>query len=61
MNIYITKEDIRTANNHVRKRLLSYIIRGFQIKTIFKYLYCQHSLDHGKSKRVPENHLFLLY
>ena len=22
---------------------------------------CQHSLDHGKSKRVPEKHLFLLY
>ena len=21
----------------------------------------QHSLDHGKSKRVPEKHLFLLY
>ena len=22
---------------------------------------CQHSLDHEKSKRVPEKHLFLLY
>ena len=22
---------------------------------------CQHSLDHGKSKGVPEKHLFLLY
>ena len=22
---------------------------------------CQHPLDHGKSKRVPERHLFLLY
>ena len=22
---------------------------------------CQHSLDHGKRKRVPEKHLFLLY
>ena len=22
---------------------------------------CQHLLDHGKSKRVPETHLFLLY
>ena len=22
---------------------------------------CQHTLDHGKSKRVPEKHLFLLY
>ena len=22
---------------------------------------CQHVLDHGKSKRVPEKHLFLLY
>ena len=22
---------------------------------------CQHPLDHGKSKRVPEEHLFLLY
>ena len=22
---------------------------------------CQHPLDHQKSKRVPENHLFLLY
>ena len=22
---------------------------------------CQHSLDHGKNKRVPEKHLFLLY
>ena len=22
---------------------------------------CQHLMDHGKSKRVPENHLFLLY
>ena len=22
---------------------------------------CQHLLDHSKSKRVPENHLFLLY
>ena len=22
---------------------------------------CQHPLDHGKSKRVPEQHLFLLY
>ena len=22
---------------------------------------CQHSLDHQKSKRVPEKHLFLLY
>ena len=22
---------------------------------------CQHSLDHGKRKRVPESHLFLLY
>ena len=23
--------------------------------------YCQHPLDHGKTKRVPEKHLFLLY
>ena len=23
--------------------------------------HCQHPLDHGKSKRVPEKHLFLLY
>ena len=23
--------------------------------------HCQHLLDHGKSKRVPEKHLFLLY
>jgi len=22
---------------------------------------CQHPLDHGKSKTVPEKHLFLLY
>ena len=22
---------------------------------------CQHLLDHGKSKRIPEKHLFLLY
>ena len=22
---------------------------------------CQHQLDHGKSKRVPEKHLFVLY
>ena len=22
---------------------------------------CQHPLDHGKSKRFPEKHLFLLY
>ena len=22
---------------------------------------CQHPLDHGKRKRVPEKHLFLLY
>ena len=22
---------------------------------------CQHPLDHGKSKRIPEKHLFLLY
>ena len=22
---------------------------------------CQHSLDHGKSKRVPDKHIFLLY
>ena len=22
---------------------------------------CQHLLDHGKSQRVPEKHLFLLY
>ena len=22
---------------------------------------CQHLLDHGKSKRVPEKHLFLFY
>ena len=22
---------------------------------------CQHPLDHGKSKRLPEKHLFLLY
>ena len=22
---------------------------------------CQHPLDHGKSKRVPEKHLFMLY
>ena len=22
---------------------------------------CQHPLDHQKSKRVPEKHLFLLY
>ena len=22
---------------------------------------CQHLLDHGKSKRVPGKHLFLLY
>ena len=22
---------------------------------------CQHPLDHGKSKRVPEKHLFLLF
>ena len=25
------------------------------------HLYCQHLLDHGKSKRAPEKHLFLLY
>ena len=23
--------------------------------------HCQHLLDHGKSKRIPEKHLFLLY
>ena len=37
MNIYVTK-NMWTANNYVKKYLLSYIIRGFQIKTIFKYL-----------------------
>ena len=34
---------------------------GFRIRQRKQSPNCQHPLDHGKSKRVPENHLFLLY
>ena len=30
-------------------------------KQMNQRLDCQHLLDHGKSKRIPEKHLFLLY
>ena len=32
--------------------------KSFPMSQLFT---CQHPLDHGKSKRVPEKHLFLLY
>ena len=34
---------------------------GFQKRQRNQRSNCQHLLDHGKSKRVPEKHLFLLY
>ena len=34
---------------------------GFRKDRGTKRSNCQHPLDHGKSKRVPEKHLFLLY
>ena len=35
--------------------------RQFQKRQRNQRSNCQHPLDHGKSKRVPEKHLFLLY
>ena len=34
---------------------------GFRKRQRNQRSYCQHPLDHQKSKRVPEKHLFLLY
>ena len=34
---------------------------GFKKRQRNQISNCQHPLDHGKSKRVPEKHLFLLY
>ena len=37
------------------------IIMGIKKRQRNQRSNCQHPLDHGKSKRVPEKHLFLLY
>ena len=34
---------------------------AFHVILCIEVSICQHPLDHGKSKRVPEKHLFLLY
>ena len=40
---------------------LSDVQSGFKKRQRNQRSNCQHPLDHGKSKRVPEKHLFLLY
>ena len=52
----------------LQARLQQYVNRefldvqaGFRIRQRNQRSNCQHPLDHGKSKRVPEKHLFLLY
>ena len=38
------------------------VINGFLLYLFSVYiLICQRPLDHGKGKRVPEKHQFLLY
>ena len=51
----------------LQARLQQYLSLNFQMfklvleKAEEPEINCQHLLDHGKSKRVPEKHLFLLY
>ena len=52
----------------LQARLQQYVNRelpdvqaGFTKRQRNQRSYCQHPLDHGKSNRVPEKHLFLLY
>ena len=42
-------------------RELSDIQAGFMKRQRNQRSNCQHPLDHGKSKRVPEKHLFMFY
>ena len=54
-------------NSKVMLRILQATLQQYvncelpAIKAGFMILYCQHLLDHWKSMRVPEKHLFLLY
>ena len=43
------------------KRELRDVQAGFRKGRGTRDQIAQHPLDHGKSKRVPEKHLFLLY
>ena len=51
----------------LQARLQQYMNRGVQMFSLVLEkaeklkIKCQHPLDHQKSKRVPEKHLFLLY
>ena len=36
-------------------------VMSLPFNTLSRFVDCQHLLDHRKSKRVPEKHLFLLY
>ena len=51
----------------LQARLQRYVTENFQVfqldleKAENQRSNCQHPLDHRKSKRVPEKHLFLLY
>ena len=42
-------------------KVMSKILQARLQKNVNQRSNCQHPLDHGKSKRVPEKHLFLLY
>ena len=55
--IYYSPSEASTVCELKNSRCSSWI----QKRQRNKRLYCQHPLDHGKSKRVPEKHLFLLY
>ena len=43
----------------LQARLQQYV--NWELPDVQPGFSCQHLLDHGKSKRGPENHLFLLF
>ena len=62
---FVTTTEMRSFAGLVEKCRIFYIyVIAFAAMTLFNSIRssnCQHSLDHAKSKRVPEKHLFLLY
>ena len=53
---------LRNFMNKGKRTYMNNKTMNFQtFKLVLEKVNCQHPLDHRKSKRVPEKHLFLLY